>query len=257
MTRTCLTATGILALASVAHAGPTYLTQMRYVEATADAGGDMVDMERRVSMDFGGFDQTATAHVDYVGGGFIDAAISQQSTFDDAGITASFGGSLNVGERSASEPGGSASIKTVLESTFVLDGPHSYVFYPLGTGSAPSVSGSAAASITGDTSVQGPDLDVTLNVASGLGEGEFTDPQPLTGELAGGTYTFKYAFTGTGSGEAGLNFDGFDPQLSFTSLSGGGTNVPATVPLPAAGWAGLATLGGLMGVGRKRLKRLV
>ena len=231
-----------LALTSAAFAGPTYLTQMRYVEATVNGGGDMVDMERRVSMDFGGFDRTASASLSLPGGASGSSTVTQTSTFDDSGVTANFSGAFSTGGT-----GLTSTVKTVLESTFVLEGPSTYQFFPYGGSPSLVGSGTGTASLVGTTSASGPDLDISLQVADGQAIGD-TSGEPFTGELAGGTYTFKYEFDGTAS-DAGLNFS-FAPSLLFDAVTPGGDNGgPAVIPLPNSAVAGLGTLAGIGGLG--------
>ena len=238
----CLTLTG------AAFAGPTYLTQMRYVEATVNGGGDMVDMERRVSMDFGGFDKTASASLSLPGGATGTSSVTQTSTFGDSGVTANFSGAFSTGGT-----GLTSTVKTVLESTFVLDGPSTYQFFPYGGSPSLVTNGSGSASLTGTTSVGGPDLDVALTVADGQAIGD-TSGEPLTGTLAGGTYTFKYEFDGSAS-DAGLNFS-FAPSLLFAAVSPGGDNGgPAVIPLPSSAFAGLGTLALIGGLGAIRRRK--
>ena len=238
-----------LAVSSAAFAGPTYLTQMRYVESTVSAGGDMVDMERRVSMDFGGFDKTASASLALPGGPSGSSTVSQSSMFGDDGVTANFSGAFSTGGT-----GITSTVKTVLESTFVLDGPTTYTFNPYGGSPSLVGSGTGTASLIGTTSASGPDLDISLRVADGQAVGDTTGG-PLTGELAGGTYTFKYEFDGTAS-DAGLDFS-FAPSLLFAAVAPGGDNGgPAVIPLPNSALAGLGTLAGIGGLGLAgRLRR--
>ena len=236
--------------AATAHAGPTYLTQMRYVEASVDAGNAMPDMERRVSMDFGGFEKSASASMSIpakasgASAGSADAAISQTSSFLNDGIRASFVGSLTVGDDLAIRP--ATSFKTVIESTFVLDGPQRYEF--LATGGA---QGSGVAELTGDATFGGSDVNLMVPAARGL---DAIGGEPITGELAGGTYRFTYTLSSTADGGADLQFDNFKTSLLFTPLTPGGTT-PAVVPLPSPALAGLGTLGGLALVGRLKRRR--
>ena len=236
----------VVGVAVPAQAAVSYLTQMRFVEAKVDAGGDMVDMERRVSMTFGGFDRTASASINLPGGTTGSAAVAQSSTFDDGGVTAGFSGSFAT-------TGGdvTSTVKTVLETTFVLDGPTSYQFFPYGGSPELAASGVGTATLTGATSFGGPDLDVNLTVANGQALGDSVD-EPLTGELAGGEYTFRYEFEGTAS-DGTLDFS-FNPSLLFSDVQTSVPESPAVVPLPGAATAGLLTLGGL-GAARLRKRR--
>lgn len=239
----CLTLTG------AAFAGPTYLTQMRYVEATVNGGGDMVDMERRVSMDFGGFDKTASASLSLPGGGSGTSTVSQNSTFGTDGVTANFSGAFS----SSGSTGVTSTVKTVLESTFVLDGPSTYTFTPYGGSPSLVTNGTGMASLIGTTSVNGPDLNVSLRVADGQAIGD-TSAGPITGTLAGGTYTFKYEFDGSAA-DSGLNFS-FAPSLLFASVApGGDSGGPAVIPLPGGATAGLGTLALLGGLGLVNRRR--
>ena len=241
-TMTLIGAAAGLALSASAFAGPTYLTQMRYVEATVNGGGDAVDMERRVSMDFGGFDKTASASLGLPGGPSGTSSITQTSLFDASGVTANFSGNYSTGGT-----GITSTVKTVLETTFVLDGPSTYTFNPYGGSPSLVGSGTGTASLIGTTSATGPDLDISLRVADGQAIGDTTGG-PLSGALAGGTYTFKYEFDGTAS-DAGLNFS-FAPSLLFAAVSPGGDNGgPAVIPLPNSALAGLGTLAGIGGLG--------
>lgn len=234
--------------AAPALAGASYLTQMRFVEATVDGGGEMVDMERRASMAFGPFARVASASLELPDGVTGSATVAQASLFDADGITAEFGGSF-----STSGTGLTSSVKTVLATTFVLDGPHSYEFFPYGGSPELTASGSGVATLIGSTGLDGPDIALDLTVADGQAIGEAVD-EPLTGELAGGEYTFRYEFVGNASD--GLLDFAFNPSLLFTEIGGGGVpEVPTVIPLPGAATAGLTTLAGLMIAGRFRKAR--
>ncbi len=236
-------ALSILACAA-AQAGPTYLTQMRYVEASVDIGNGAPDMERRVSMDFGGFDRTASASmripakVAGAGAGSAGASITQTSMLDADGIRATFSGNLVVGADLALRP--VTSFKTVIDTTFVLDGPQRYTFDP----SNGTANGFGLATLTGDAAFGGPDVDLTLAAFRGFD----ASGQSVSGELAGGTYRFTYTLQSSADDEAGLEFAPFTTSLLFTPLdAGGGTGgtTPAVVPLPSAALAGFGTLGAL------------
>ena len=236
----------VAGVSTSADAAVSYLTQMRFVEATVDAGGDMVDMERRVSMSFGGFDRTASSNLSLANGASGSAAVAQSSTFADDGVTASFSGSFATSGATVT-----STVKTVLETTFVLDGPTTYQFFPYGGSPTLAASGSGTATLTGATGFNGPDIDVALNVANGQALGDSVD-EPLTGSLAGGEYTFRYEFEGTAS-DGMLEF-AFNPSLIFSDVQTVGGGMTAVVPLPGAATAGLLTLGGL-GLARLRKGR--
>ena len=236
--------------AATAHAGPTYLTQMRYVEASVDAGNGAPDMERRVSMDFGGFEKSASASMSIpaamagASAGSASASITQNSMLDADGIRATFSGDLSVGADLALRP--VTSFKTVIDTTFVLDGPQRYTFDP----SSATANGFGSATLTGDAAFGGPNVDLTLAAFRGLD----ASGQVVTGELAGGTYRFTYTLQSSADGDAGLTFAPFTTSLLFSPVDASG-GTPAVIPLPPAALAGLGTLGGLALFGRLKRRR--
>ena len=261
---TLAAAAATVAVGSPALGAISYLTQMRIVEASVDAGnGDgMVDMERRVSMGFGDFDRTASAEltigadpfsfggdVSNVSPGRAIASTTQTSSIGQSGITATFAGDLRVGDDLIGRP--TASLRNVLETTFVLDGPTAYEFFPAGRGGGFGLNSTAEGSLTANGEFIGPGIGFDTSVKF-LGNLMLDPGDSLTGVLPGGEYTFRYVLTDSIPDDSESTFTG-GTELILTELGDGG-GTPAVIPLPGAATAGLLTLGGL-GVARARRGR--
>ena len=228
-----------------ASAGPVYLSQARFVEASVDGGdpvGDL-DLDRRDAPDLGPFDQAAAASFTEAFSGLpASSAVRQVSTLGDAGIAASFDATY-----SSNTLGLYGLFRAGLSATFSLDQPYRYALDPLGP--APSLvlmDGSGFVGQTATATLSGPGVNLSIPLADNASPGAGVDPgsnPPAVGELAAGTYTFTFEVGGDallGSGAFALA-----PSLSLTPVTDGPTEGPAVVPLPAGSLAGLATLGGI------------
>lgn len=250
---------GLLATGT-ADAGLTYVSQTRFVEATA--GDDIPihpgngETQTRSAAGLGPFDATAKVFYLQTGNGDSDeqdVRVNQRSRLDPASVRASgdfevYSEDELVRYRSRVETVFDVTAETpyALSASLVLDETSSGSFNAFGPDDLYTV---RLRRIT-------PLGDVPLVEISGRSFlTVFQDPENLLptnrqGVLAPGRYELLFNLDGFyNNGNQNGNY-----RLDFTAGTGDGNKLPAAVPLPPGGWAGLLTMAVAAGAARVRAR---
>ena len=266
-------AVGLAATAGV-HAAPTWVSRWSSVGASVGFGDSLPDAEERGSASLGDADLTASASQylgmddfagDYIGG---TATAMQTSMVSDDGLFARLDADLFAGEGDEPLDGREAVsvVKALLQATFTLDAPHDFGWGAFGTLGDPIAAESqgfgvmtgGTATIDGKTT-GGEHLTWSADFG-GDPDAPFEPTAPFVDTLPAGTWTLRHDLTievTAGSASLDLPIEFFlGPALG--SIDPDAAAIPESamvVPLPSAGWAGLATVGAIAAVGAGRRRR--